>query len=214
MRTEAGKVSMTAQAMEIVRVFMGDGVERPRKEVVREIKEKISDSEALTDGVIAGTIKTMVERGELECIEKGIYKMNLSGVEAGLRQKGIRLLTRFQRDLSKLCVVNVLQMDEEDMEYIKSLQALSESIKDNPVLMPKESVEAETATSDNIENGGLTGSEEPVTLPEQAEPKPETKDGPKTETKTGQKVEETQGKKPEIKGTPKEAHKASPIPKV
>lgn len=214
MRAETGKISMTAQAMEIVRVFMGDGAEHPRKEVVREIREKISDKETLTDGVIAGAIKVMVEHGELECIEKGIYKMNLSGAKAGLRQKGIRLLTRFQRDLSKLCVVNVLQMDEEDMEYIKSLQALSESIKNNEILIPKVNVEDETSISDNVEDAGLGGSGEPITPPEQPESKPETKDGPKVEMKTGQKKEEMQGRKLEIKNTPKVILKASPIPKA
>lgn len=168
MRTEAGKLSMTAQAMEIVRVYMGDGEEHGRKDVVREIKEKIADKAELTDGIISGAIKVMIEHGEMECIEKGVYKLCLNGGNTELKQRGIRLLTKFQRDLGKLCLVNVLQLDEEDMEYIKGLQALNESIKNNRVLMPKDSTEAETAPAESVKSDVPASLEEPITQSEQS----------------------------------------------
>lgn len=189
MRTKAGKLSMTAQAMEIVRAFMGDGEEHGRKDVVREIKEKIADKAELTDGIISGAIKVMIEHGEMECIEKGVYKLSLNGGNTELKQRGIRLLTKFQRDLGKLCMVNVLQLDEEDMKYIKGLQALNESIKNNEVLMPKDSTEAETAPADSMKTDVPASPEESITQSEQSDMNPEAKPEKNTEEKSGVKQE-------------------------
>lgn len=200
MRTEAGKISMTAQALKIIRAFMEDGEEHQRKEVVREIREKISDKEELTDGVIAGAIKVMIERGEMECVEKGIYKFSLNGGKTELRQKGIRLLTKFQRDLSKLCMVNVLQLGEEDMEYIKGLQGLNESIKNNEVLMPKNDMEAQETTKIGMESDVPASPE----TPNQPDMKPEP------EKKAEEKPETTPH--PPKKDTSKDTHKT--VPKV
>lgn len=180
MRTEPGKLSMTAQVMEIIRAFMEDGEEHGRKDVVHEIREKAVNKKDLTDGVISGAIKVMIERGEMECVEKGIYKFSLNGGKTELRQKGIRLLTKFQRDLSKLCMVNALQLGEEDMEYIKGLQGLNESIKNNELLMPKCAMEAEEIPAVEMESDVRVSTKALMQLV--PEPYPENKAEEKPET--------------------------------
>jgi hypothetical protein len=122
-------ISMSAKVSEIIRDIISDGKEHERKEIVDRIIKETDEKEKLTSGIIAGAIKVFIERGELLSVRRGVYQADVSTNKTGTKLKVHRLMTKFQRDLEKICTVNVLQLSEEDIEFIKEIQEINSGLK-------------------------------------------------------------------------------------
>lgn len=120
-----GYTSISGEVKDIIRKTMEDGKEHERKEIVEAIKAGITDQATLTDGIIAGGIKMLTNNGELQVVNRGIYKKGVLGTAATVRERVLAIMEKFQSDLSKACTLNCLEIAEEDLEFIKAVGEFS-----------------------------------------------------------------------------------------
>ena len=121
--------SLSEIAKEVIRGYMESGKEYDRKELVAAIKEKAERKEEMTDGVIAGAIKMLTASNEIMVVARGKYKKGVVGKEQNMQERVTLLFHRFKADLDKMCMVNALNLKEEDLEFIKKLNEISNNLE-------------------------------------------------------------------------------------
>ena len=78
MENTLGFRSTTEEVKHLIMMFMGtEEKEVERRVLVKHIKENLKDNPSLTDGVIAGAIKILVNSGELIVVHRGCYKKGM-----------------------------------------------------------------------------------------------------------------------------------------
>lgn len=123
--------SMTEEVKALINDFMAtvEGGECERKEIVAFIKEHISNKETLTDGVVAGAIKIMVANNELVVVQRARYKKGVKAENQSMKEKVIALLENFQKDLSKVTTVSLMEVSSSDIEFIKKINEISNQLE-------------------------------------------------------------------------------------
>lgn len=121
--------SLSEEGKEIVRMYIEDGKEYERKELVAVIKEKTERKSEMTDGVIAGVIKMLTSSNEIMVVSRGRYRKGVPVTVQTMQSKVLNLFSRFKTDLDKVCMVNVLGLDSEDMEFIERLKEISNQLE-------------------------------------------------------------------------------------
>ncbi len=121
--------SLSEIAKDVIRGYMENGREYDRKELVTEIKEKAERKEEMTDGVIAGAIKMLTASGEMEVVTRGKYKKGIAGKDQNMQERVTALFHKFKTDLDKMCMVNALQLKENDLQFISKLNEISNSLE-------------------------------------------------------------------------------------
>lgn len=122
--------SISEEVKALVNEFMGTVKgECDRKEIVKYVKEHISNKDNARDTVLAGALKMMVTSGELVVVSRARYKKGVKMEQLGLKEKVVALFEAFQRDLQKACTVNLLGVSNEDMEFIQKVSALSNQLE-------------------------------------------------------------------------------------
>lgn len=123
--------SMTEEVKALINNFMAtiESGECERKEIVAYIKENIIDKEKLSDGIIAGAIKIMVANNELVVIQRARYKKGVKAENQSMKEKVIALLEGFQKDLSKVTTVSLMEVSPNDIEFIKKINEISNQLE-------------------------------------------------------------------------------------
>lgn len=121
--------SLSEIAKEVIKGYMENGDEYDRKELVAAIRERAERKEEMTDGVIAGAIKMLTASGEIMAVAKGRYKKGAAGKDQGMLEKVMLLFHRFKADLDKMCMVNALNLKEEDLQFIRKLNEISNNLE-------------------------------------------------------------------------------------
>lgn len=122
--------SMTEEVKTLINEFMNTVTgDCERKEIVTYVKENIGNAEQLTDGVVAGAIKVMVSNSELVVVNRARYRKGVKIDSLSLKEKVVALLEGFQKDLSKVCTVNLLAVSNSDIEFIKKVNELSNQLE-------------------------------------------------------------------------------------
>ncbi len=121
--------SLSEEGKEVIRGYMEFGKEYDRKELVGAIREKAERKEEMTDGVIAGVIKMLTASNEIMVVARGRYKKGLPGREQNMQEKVTFLFHRFKADLDKMCMVNALNLKEEDLKFIRKLNEISNNLE-------------------------------------------------------------------------------------
>lgn len=122
--------SISEEVKALVNEFMATVTgECDRKAIVKYVREHVSEKDNLTDGVMAGSIKMLTASGELVVVSRGRYKRGARIENLCLKEKVIALFEAFQRDLQKVCTVNLLGVSNEDMEFIQKVSALSNQLE-------------------------------------------------------------------------------------
>ncbi len=121
--------SLSEIAKDVIRGYMENGREYDRKELVAEIKEKAERKEEMTDGVIAGAIKMLTASGEMEVVTRGKYKKGIAGKDQNMQERVTALFHKFKTELDKMCMVNALQLKENDLQFISKLNEISNSLE-------------------------------------------------------------------------------------
>lgn len=122
--------SISEEAKALVNEFMGTVKgECDRKDIVKYVKEHISNKDTLSDGVMAGCIKMLTATGELVVVSRARYRKGVKIDNLCLKERVIALFEAFQRDLQKACTVNLLGVSNEDMEFIQKVSALSNQLE-------------------------------------------------------------------------------------
>lgn len=122
-----------------------------RKELVAYINEKMGYNDRLTDGVIAGAIKILINNGELVTVRRGCYEKGSGKTKSSAFEKIYGICERFSVDLDRACTVNIMDLtDKERAVYpdffnalvtgkgsvelmVGDLKALMDSIRDEAV---------------------------------------------------------------------------------
>ena len=121
--------SLSEIAKDVIRGYMENGNEYDRKELVAVIKEKADRKEEMTDGVIAGAIKMLTASGEIVVIARGKYKKGTVGKEQNMQERVTLLFRKFKADLDRMCMVNALNLKEEDLQFISKLNEISNNLE-------------------------------------------------------------------------------------
>jgi len=100
-----------------------------RKELVAEIKEKAERKEEMTDGVIAGAIKMLTASNEIMVASRGRYRKGSPVGNQNMQEKVVALFQKFKGDLDKICMVNALNLKEEDFRFITLLNEISNNLE-------------------------------------------------------------------------------------
>lgn len=121
--------SLSEIAKDVIRGYMENGNEYDRKELVAVIKEKADRKEEMTDGVIAGAIKMLTASGEIVVIARGKYKKGTVGKEQNMQERVTLLFRKFKADLDRMCMVNALNLKEEDLQFISKLNEITNNLE-------------------------------------------------------------------------------------
>lgn len=121
--------SMSAEVKDIIRKVMGDGKEHERKELVSVIEREVKDKSRLTPGIIAGAFKMMCANHEVEVLRRGIYRLGTPIGRVDIKQQVENILIRVQKELDKVCTVNALNLEDEDIEFLKKVKGISDSLE-------------------------------------------------------------------------------------
>ena len=126
-------MSKTAEVKEIIMEYLSDG----KVHEVAEIKKYIMDRyrNALTEGVIAGSFRTMTTDGIIEKVERGKYRLSTDncGVNSGNSDdKSVcyRILELTEiYEAEAISVINSIEVKEENMEDLKKGMKLRKKIE-------------------------------------------------------------------------------------
>ena len=121
--------TLSEEAKNIIRSFVEFGREYDRKELVAEIKEKAERKEEMTDGVIAGAIKMLTASNEIMVVARGKYRKGNPAGNQNMQEKVVALFQKFKGDLDKICMVNALNLKEEDFRFISMLNEISNNLE-------------------------------------------------------------------------------------
>lgn len=111
---------------EVVKVLvlelLKDGMVYSRNEIVKFIKESSKDAETISEGVITGAIKAMVISNKIECVKRGSYRMaSVADTNKTMYDKVKEVLFRCKEELEKSCIVNMLDVSEEEIAVVKKV---------------------------------------------------------------------------------------------
>ena len=96
-------------------MFMGtEEKEVERRVLVKHIKENLKDNPSLTDGVIAGAIKILVNSGELIVVHRGCYKKGMIKVPLSPLEQICQVCIRFNHSLEKACTINAMELSDKE----------------------------------------------------------------------------------------------------
>lgn len=87
-----------------------------RKELVAYINEKMGYNDRLTDGVIAGAIKILINNGELVTVRRGCYEKGSGKTKSSAFEKIYGICERFSVDLDRACTVNIMDLTDKERE--------------------------------------------------------------------------------------------------
>ena len=121
--------TLSEEAKDIIRNYVEMGREYDRKELVAEIKEKAERKEEMTDGVIAGAIKMLTASNEIMVASRGRYRKGSPVGNQNMQEKVVALFQKFKGDLDKICLVNALNLKEEDFRFITLLNEISNNLE-------------------------------------------------------------------------------------
>lgn len=121
--------SLSEIAKDVIRGYMENGSEYDRKELVAAIRERADRKEEMTDGVIAGAIKMLTASGEIVVIARGRYKKGIAGKDQNMQERVTALFHKFKSDLDKMCMVNALNLKENDLQFIGKLNEISNNLE-------------------------------------------------------------------------------------
>ena len=121
--------SLSEIAKDVIRGYMENGDEYDRKELVAAIKEGAERKEEMTDGVIAGAIKMLTASGEIMVVARGKYKKGVTRKDQNIQERVTALFHRFKADLDKMCMVNALNLKENDLQFIRKLNEISNNLE-------------------------------------------------------------------------------------
>ena len=62
-------------------------------------------------------------------VARGRYRKGIAGREQNMQERVTLLFHRFKADLDKMCMVNALNLKEEDLEFIKKLNEISNNLE-------------------------------------------------------------------------------------
>ena len=121
MENTLGFRSTTEEVKHLIMMFMGtEEKEVERRVLVKHIKENLKDNPSLTDGVIAGAIKILVNSGELIVVHRGCYKKGMIKVPLSPLEQICQVCIRFNNSLEKACTINAMELsDKEKLIYEK-----------------------------------------------------------------------------------------------
>lgn len=108
---------------------MENGKEYDRKELVAAIKERAARKDEMTEGVIAGVIKMLTASNESIVVPRGRYKKGIPGKEQNMQERVTLLFHRFKAGLDRMCMVNALNLKEEDLRFIRRLNEISNNLE-------------------------------------------------------------------------------------
>ena len=172
MERTMGFNSTTAAVKALVMEFMATAEEPvERKELVNYINEKMGYNERLTDGVIAGAIKILINNGVLTTVKRGCYQKGTGKEKMSAFEKIFGICERFGNDLDRACTVNLMDLTNKEREIyprffealvegkgnvdlmVENLRVLIDSIKDDEAteLIEDEQV-AEPIVDENVES--------------------------------------------------------------
>ncbi|NBH17672.1 hypothetical protein D3Z55_09380 [Clostridiaceae bacterium] len=121
--------TLSEEAKDIIRNYVEMGREYDRKELVAEIKEKAERKEEMTDGVIAGAIKMLTASNEIMVAARGRYRKGSPVGNQNMQEKVVALFQKFKGDLDKICMVNALNLKEDDFRFITLLNEISNNLE-------------------------------------------------------------------------------------
>lgn len=121
--------SLSEEGKEVIRGYMENGKEYNRKELVAAIKERAERKDEMTEGVIAGVLKMLTASNEIMVVSRGRYKKGIPGKEQNMQEKVTLLFHRFKADLDRMCMVNALNLKEEDLKFIRRLNEISNNLE-------------------------------------------------------------------------------------
>ena len=121
--------TLSEEAKDIIRNYVEMGREYDRKELVAEIKEKAERKEEMTDGVIAGAIKMLTASNEIMVASRGRYRKGSPVGNQNMQEKVVALFQKFKGDLDKICMVNALNLKEDDFRFITLLNEISNNLE-------------------------------------------------------------------------------------
>ena len=121
--------TLSEEAKDIIRNYVEMGREYDRKELVAEIKEKAERKEEMTDGVIAGAIKMLTASNEIMVAARGRYRKGSPVGNQNMQEKVVALFQKFKGDLDKICMVNALNLKEEDFRFITLLNEIGNNLE-------------------------------------------------------------------------------------
>lgn len=115
MENTLGFSSTTGAVKHLIMTFMGpEEKEVERRVLVKHIKENLKDNPSLTDGVIAGAIKILVNSGELVVVHRGCYKKGIVKASLSPLEQICQVCIRFKNSLEKACTVNAMELSDKE----------------------------------------------------------------------------------------------------
>lgn len=115
MENTLGFRSTTEEVKHLIMMFMGtEEKEVERRVLVKHIKENLKDNPSLTDGVIAGAIKVLVNSGELIVVHRGCYKKGMIKVPLSPLEQICQVCIRFNHSLEKACTINAMELSDKE----------------------------------------------------------------------------------------------------
>lgn len=118
-------VSVSDGVRKVIMEFMADGKEHNRVDIVKYLKENVDNAEAVTDGIITGTLKALCNSETLEVVSRGIYKLRATNNNnCSLAEKVLYIVNRTKEDLKKTLTINLLEVSEEEMALSKKVASL------------------------------------------------------------------------------------------
>lgn len=117
--------SVSDGVKKVIMEFMQDGKEHNRSEIVQYIKDNVDNAEAVSDGIITGTLKALCNGETLEVVSRGIYKLRATNNNnCTLAEKVLYIVSRTKDDLKKTLTINLLDVSEEEMALSKKVAQL------------------------------------------------------------------------------------------
>ena len=171
-----------------------------RKDLVAYINKKMGYNDRLTDGVIAGAIKILINSGELVTVRRGCYEKGTGKTKASAFERIFGICERFGADLDRACTVNIMDLTEQEREIypkffntlvsgkgsvemmVEDLRVLLDSIKpieaventEGLVDIPSKASDEEVAqVVEPVRNENVEPADEGVQEPEMVEKEPE-----------------------------------------
>lgn len=115
MENTLGFRSTTEAVKHLIMMFMGtEEKEVERRVLVKHIKENLNDSPRLTDGVIAGAIKILVNSGELIVVHRGCYKKGIVKAPLSPLEQICQVCIQFNHSLEKACTINAMELSDKE----------------------------------------------------------------------------------------------------
>lgn len=160
--------SMSAEVKSIIMKAVADGKEHDRKELISIIDRNMKGE--VSPGVIAGCFKMLTAKNEVMAVRRGVYKIGMPAGRGDLRQQVESIMLRVGRELDKVCTVNALQLDDDDIEFLKKVKIISDSLEADiwTLIDGKEEAKQEEASQcDNVTD--ITGFKEDLFIGEKIE---------------------------------------------